>query len=186
MAILITGGAGYIGSHTMVEFLEAGKDLVCVDNLCNSKVASLERVKQITGREVKFYKVDLLDIDATAATGGNSNKDFYKPVGSQTGYILPTHCREWNITTGIKDDTKGLYLVAKAGESYNYSVFAEASDKYTFAVAYRSKSGAKLSIFVDGVYINDIVLGASEEIATEMIRGIDMATKSHVITVYVR
>ena len=64
MAILITGGAGYIGSHAMVEFLEAGKDLVCVDNLSNSKETSLERVKQITGREVKFYKVDLLDIDA--------------------------------------------------------------------------------------------------------------------------
>ena len=64
MAILITGGAGYIGSHAMVEFLEAGKDLVCVDNLSNSKVTSLDRVKEITGREVKFYKVDLLDIDA--------------------------------------------------------------------------------------------------------------------------
>ena len=123
---------------------------------------------------------------ATAAVGGNSNKDFYKPVASQTGYILATHCREWDITTGIKEDTKGLYLVAKEGESYNYSVYAEASEKYTFAAAYRSKSGAKLSIFVDGVYINDIVLKASEGIATEMIRGISMDTKSHVITVYVR
>ena len=64
MAILITGGAGYIGSHAMVEFLEAGKELVCVDNLSNSKETSLQRVKQITGKEVKFYKVDLLDIDA--------------------------------------------------------------------------------------------------------------------------
>jgi len=64
MSILITGGAGYIGSHTMVEFLNAGKELVCVDNLCNSKKTSLERVKQITGKEVKFYKIDLLDYDA--------------------------------------------------------------------------------------------------------------------------
>ena len=63
MAILITGGAGYIGSHTMVEFLEAVKELVCVDNLSNSKPEALERVKQITGKDVKFYKVDLLDID---------------------------------------------------------------------------------------------------------------------------
>ena len=63
-SVLVTGGAGYIGSHAMVEFLEAGKDLVCVDNLSNSKVTSLDRVKEITGREVKFYKVDLLDIDA--------------------------------------------------------------------------------------------------------------------------
>ena len=64
MSILITGGTGYIGSHTMVEFLNAGKELVCVDNLCNSKIKSLERVKQITGKEVKFYQVDLLDYDA--------------------------------------------------------------------------------------------------------------------------
>ena len=61
MAILITGGAGYIGTHTMVQFLEAGRELVVVDNFCNSKPASLERVKQITGKDFKFYEVDLLD-----------------------------------------------------------------------------------------------------------------------------
>ncbi len=61
MAILITGGAGYIGTHTMVELLEAGRELVVVDNFCNSKPCSLERVKQITGKDFKFYEVDLLD-----------------------------------------------------------------------------------------------------------------------------
>lgn len=61
MAILITGGAGYIGSHTMVEFLNAGKEIVCVDNLSNSKTVALDRVRQITGKDFKFYKVDLLD-----------------------------------------------------------------------------------------------------------------------------
>ena len=61
MAILITGGAGYIGTHTMVQFLEAGRELVVVDNFCNSKPAALERVKQITGKDFKFYEVDLLD-----------------------------------------------------------------------------------------------------------------------------
>ena len=64
MTVLITGGAGFIGSHTMVEFLEAGHDLVVVDNFCNSKPASLERVKQITGKDFKFYEVDLTDYDA--------------------------------------------------------------------------------------------------------------------------
>ncbi len=64
MAILITGGAGYIGTHTMVQFLEAGRELVVVDNFCNSKPASLERVKQITGKDFKFYEVDLLDREA--------------------------------------------------------------------------------------------------------------------------
>ena len=64
MAILITGGAGFIGSHTMVEFLEAGYDLVVADNFCNSKPESLKRVKQITGKDFKFYEVDLTDYDA--------------------------------------------------------------------------------------------------------------------------
>ena len=64
MAILITGGAGYIGSHTMVEFLEAGRELVVVDNFLNSKPEALERVRRITGKDFKFYQVDLLDYDA--------------------------------------------------------------------------------------------------------------------------
>ncbi|MBQ9086188.1 MAG: UDP-glucose 4-epimerase GalE [Clostridia bacterium] len=64
MAILITGGAGYIGSHTMVEFLNAGRELVVVDNFLNSKPCALERVKQITGKDFKFYEVDLLDKEA--------------------------------------------------------------------------------------------------------------------------
>ena len=64
MAILITGGAGYIGTHAMVEFLNAGREIVCVDNFSNSKPCALERVKQITGKDFKSYEVDLLDYDA--------------------------------------------------------------------------------------------------------------------------
>lgn len=61
MAILVTGGAGYIGSHTCVELLNAGYDVVVVDNLYNSSEKALERVGQITGKKVTFYEVDLLD-----------------------------------------------------------------------------------------------------------------------------
>ena len=64
MAILITGGAGYIGSHAMVEFLEAEREVICVDNFSNSKPTALERVKKITGKNFKHYKVDLLDYNA--------------------------------------------------------------------------------------------------------------------------
>ena len=64
MAILITGGAGYIGTHAMVEFLEAGREVICVDNFSNSNPKSLARVKEITGKDFKHYKVDLLDYDA--------------------------------------------------------------------------------------------------------------------------
>ena len=61
MAILVTGGAGYIGSHTCVELLQAGYEVVVLDNLSNSCEKSLDRVKQITGRAVTFYKGDILD-----------------------------------------------------------------------------------------------------------------------------
>ena len=61
MAILITGGAGFIGSHTLVELLNEGNEVVVVDNLANSSEISLERVKQITGKDFKFYKVDIRD-----------------------------------------------------------------------------------------------------------------------------
>lgn len=61
MAILITGGAGYIGSHTCVELLNAGYEVIVLDSLSNSKAESLKRVKEITGKELKFYKTDLLN-----------------------------------------------------------------------------------------------------------------------------
>lgn len=62
--VLVTGGAGYIGSHTCVELLEADYEVVVVDNLCNSSAESLERVKEITGKEVLFYQADIRDTEA--------------------------------------------------------------------------------------------------------------------------
>lgn len=61
MSILVAGGAGYIGSHTCVELLNAGYDVVVVDNLYNSSEEALKRVEKITGKTVTFYQVDLLD-----------------------------------------------------------------------------------------------------------------------------
>ncbi len=75
MAILITGGAGYIGSHTMVEFLNAGRELVVVDNFMNSKPEALERVRKITGKDFKFYQVDLLDKEALDKVVRENNID---------------------------------------------------------------------------------------------------------------
>lgn len=61
MKILVTGGTGYIGSHTCVELLNGGHEVIVVDNLSNSSVKSLEGIRRITGKSVEFYKADLLD-----------------------------------------------------------------------------------------------------------------------------
>jgi UDP-glucose 4-epimerase len=62
--ILITGGAGYIASHTNVELLEAGYDIVLADNLCNSSMEAVRRVEELSGKKLPFYEVDLKDIIA--------------------------------------------------------------------------------------------------------------------------
>ena len=64
MAILVTGGAGYIGSHTVVELQNSGYDVVVLDNLSNSSEKALDRVSKTTGKPVKFYKADILDREA--------------------------------------------------------------------------------------------------------------------------
>lgn len=64
--ILVTGGAGFIGSHTCVELLDAGYDIVVMDNFSNSKPEALNRIKKITGKDFKFYQVDMLDFEGTS------------------------------------------------------------------------------------------------------------------------
>ena len=61
MAVLVTGGVGYIGSHTSIELLENGYDVIIVDNLCNSDKIVLDRIREITGKIPKFYEIDITD-----------------------------------------------------------------------------------------------------------------------------
>ncbi|HVQ62186.1 MAG TPA: SDR family NAD(P)-dependent oxidoreductase, partial [Burkholderiales bacterium] len=61
MKVLVTGGAGYIGSHTCVELMQAGHEVLILDNLCNSHVAVLERISRIVGRRPDFVKADVRD-----------------------------------------------------------------------------------------------------------------------------
>ncbi len=63
MSILVTGGTGFIGSHTSIELLKRGEEIVIVDNLSNSKIEMCDKIKELSGKDFKFYKVDLLDRD---------------------------------------------------------------------------------------------------------------------------
>ena len=61
MKVFVTGGAGYIGSHTCLELLESGYEVVVIDNLCNSNAKSLDRIQELTGKTLKFYEGDVRD-----------------------------------------------------------------------------------------------------------------------------
>lgn len=87
MSVLVTGGAGFIGSHTAVELLEAGKEIVIIDNFSNSKPDALEAIKKITGKGFKFYEADYTDKTALEKIFKENNIDSvinfagYKAVG---------------------------------------------------------------------------------------------------------
>lgn len=65
MSILVTGGMGYIGSHTTIQLIEAGYDVIILDNLCNSKIEVLDQIEKISGKRPSFYQVDLCDQEGT-------------------------------------------------------------------------------------------------------------------------
>src|SRR4051794_41211061 len=75
MNVLVTGGAGYIGSHTCIELLAAGHRVVVLDNFDNSSPEALERVQRIAGRTLEVHRADLLDRDATDAVFASARID---------------------------------------------------------------------------------------------------------------
>ncbi len=106
MNILVTGGLGYIGSHTCVELLDAGYDIVVVDNLYNSAISVKDRIEKITGKTFKFYEDDVCDEDALEKIFSENKIDAvihfaaYKAVGESVK--LPLNYYENNLTSTIK------------------------------------------------------------------------------------
>lgn len=90
MSILVTGGAGFIGSHTCVELIKSGYDVIVADNLYNSKALVIDRIEQITGTRPKFYEIDICDREALTEVFEKENIDAvihfagYKAVGEST------------------------------------------------------------------------------------------------------
>lgn len=75
MKILVTGGLGFIGSHTVVELLDAGYEVVVIDNLSNSKIDVIDKIKKITGKDITFYQKDVCDLDALEEIFSNHKID---------------------------------------------------------------------------------------------------------------
>ena len=126
--ILVTGGAGYIGSHTCVELMKAGYDVVIVDNFINSKPESLRRIEAITGKHVRFYEVDLLDQPALDAVFAENSIEAVihfaglKAVGESVS--IPLRYYHNNIT--------GTLLLCETMKKYNVKrlVFSSSATVY--------------------------------------------------------
>lgn len=94
MNVFVTGGAGYIGSHTVLELLQAGHEVIAIDNLSNSSIDAIKRVEQITGKNITFYQNDLLDKRAVQQIFNDHNIDSvihfagYKAVGESVSKPL--------------------------------------------------------------------------------------------------
>jgi len=128
MKILVTGGAGYIGSHTCLELLQAGYEVVVVDNLSNSKEESLKRVQELAGKTLEFHKVDLLDKEALKAVFDSASIEAVihfaglKAVGESV--TIPLHYYHNNVT--------GTLILCEVMESHGVKniVFSSSATVY--------------------------------------------------------
>lgn len=130
MNILLTGGAGFIGSHAAVELLKSGYEIVIVDNLSNSQIESIDRIKEITNKDFEFYKVDLLDRDGLEKVFHKHDFDGVmhfaglKAVGESVQ--IPLKYYHNNITGTINlIDLMGKYNVKKLVFSSSATVYGD-------------------------------------------------------------
>lgn len=130
MPILVTGGAGYIGSHTVIELLNAGHEVVIVDDYSNSKAEVLNRIKEITGKSFKFYEVNILDKEALEPVFKENDLEAvihfagYKAVGESVAKPLKYYHN--NLTgTIVLCELMAQYNVKKIVFSSSATVYGE-------------------------------------------------------------
>lgn len=130
MAILVTGGLGYIGSHTCVELINEGHEVVVVDNLSNSKELVKDRIKEITGSNIRFYKMDLLDSDGLEKVFSENDIDSVihfaalKAVGEST--VIPLEYYKNNlVSTLVLLETMKKYNIKKFVFSSSATVYGD-------------------------------------------------------------
>ncbi|WP_322065933.1 UDP-glucose 4-epimerase GalE [Burkholderia ubonensis] len=166
--ILVTGGAGYIGSHTAVELLDHGYDVVIVDNLVNSKAESVRRVAQITGKTPAFHQVDVCDeaalgkvFDAHPITGA-IHFAALKSVGESVAKPLEYY----------QNNIGGLLTVLKVMRERNVKQFVFSSSATVYGVPERSPIDESFPLSATNPY------GQSKLIAEQMLRDLELSDPS--------
>ncbi|KWF23614.1 UDP-glucose 4-epimerase GalE [Burkholderia ubonensis] len=166
--ILVTGGAGYIGSHTAVELLDHGYDVVIVDNLVNSKAESVRRVTQITGKTPAFHQVDVCDeaalgkvFDAHPITGA-IHFAALKAVGESVAKPLEYY----------QNNIGGLLTVLKVMRERNVKQFVFSSSATVYGVPERSPIDESFPLSATNPY------GQSKLIAEQVLRDLELSDPS--------
>ncbi|MGU7782454.1 UDP-glucose 4-epimerase GalE [Burkholderia sp. PU8-34] len=163
--ILVTGGAGYIGSHTAVELLDHGYDVVIVDNLVNSKAESIRRIEQITGKTPAFHEVDVCDeaalakvFDAHPITGA-IHFAALKAVGESVAKPLEYY----------QNNIGGLLAVLKVMRERNVRQFVFSSSATVYGVPERSPIDESFPLSATNPY------GQSKLIAEQILRDLELS-----------
>jgi len=172
-AILVTGGAGYIGSHTCVELLNGGYDVIAVDNLVNSHRESLERVRRITGKPVTFYDADVGDENALDgifekhAISGVIHFAALKAVGESVAKPIEYY----------RNNINGLLVVLDTMRRHGVKQFVFSSSATVYGVPERSPIDESFALSATNPY------GQSKLIAEQILRDVEIADPSWRIAV---
>lgn len=132
MKILLTGGLGYIGSHTAVEVINSGNEAIIIDNLSNSKIEVLDKIEKITGRRPKFYQDDVCDISALKKLFAE-NPDIFAVIHFAGFKAVGESCKE--PLKYYKNNLLSTLNLLEVMESYQCKNFIFSSSATVYAVS---------------------------------------------------